>query len=193
MINWCTSCGTALANDEVEHQEQSSFLWYLRYPILDSAGKKSTDYVIVATTRPETMLGDTAVAVNPEDERYRAILGRSVLLPLQERAIPVISDSFVDPSFGTGVVKVTPAHDPNDYQMGLNHQLPLLSVIGSDGTMTAEAGARYAGLDRLEARKRVVADLEEQGLLERIDKYQHTVRRVTAAIALMTAVGKLWL
>lgn len=175
MINWCTVCGTALANDEVEHANKKSHLWHLKYPILDSSGNKTGSFAIVATTRPETMLGDTAVAVNPEDDRYKDLLGKSVWLPLQERTIPVIADKYVDSEFGTGIVKITPAHDPNDYQMGLNHNLEFITVIGDDGKMTEEAGSKYAGLDRFDARKQVIADLEEQGFLEKIDNHTHAV------------------
>ena len=175
MINWCTVCGTALANDEVEHSDHNSHLWHLRYPILQDDGTPCAECVVVATTRPETMLGDTAVAVNPKDERYLNLVGKRVFLPLQERSIPVIADSFVDPSFGTGVVKVTPAHDPNDYEMGLKHGLQIIAVIGQDGTMTPAAGRGYAGQDRFAARKKVVQDLETRGFLEKIENYKHSV------------------
>jgi len=175
MVNWCTVCGTALSDDEVEHSTHASHLWHMRYPLLDQQGKPSGEVLVVATTRPETMLGDTGVAVHPDDERYKGIVGRQVLLPIQNRTIPVIADPFVDPAFGTGAVKLTPAHDPNDYAVSLKHGLPLEIVIGDDGKMTAAAGAVYQGLDRYEARKRVVAALEEQGLMEKIDKHSHAV------------------
>lgn len=175
IINWCTVCETALSNDEVEHETHQSHLWNIKYPVLDTAGSPTGDFVTVATTRPETMLGDTALAVNPEDERYKSLVGARAMLPLQERPIPVVADSFVDPEFGTGIVKVTPAHDPNDYQCALNHDLPLCEVIGADGRMTAEAGEKYSGMDRYEARKAVVADLETQGLLVSIEDHTHTV------------------
>lgn len=175
MVNWCTVCGTALADDEVEHSTHASSLWHLKYPLLDEAGKPTDEHLIVATTRPETMLGDTGVAVHPDDPRYTSIVGRSVLLPIQNRAIPVIADEFVDPKFGTGVVKLTPAHDPNDYIAGLKHGLALEVVIGDDGRMTNAAGAAYAGLDRYQARKKVVEDLEALGVLEKIEKHSHAV------------------
>jgi len=153
----------------VEDRETKGHLWYIRYPESDGGAG-----VVVATTRPETMLGDTAVAVHPADERYQGLIGSTVRLPLMERDIPVIADEWVDPEFGTGVVKVTPAHDPNDLEIAGRHDLPSLVVIGNDGTMTAET-KQYAGLDRFECRERVVADLEEQGLLERIEEYEHVL------------------
>ncbi|MCL5102508.1 MAG: valine--tRNA ligase [Armatimonadetes bacterium] len=170
VINWCPRCHTAISDIEVEYVEDHSHLWRLRYPLEDGSG-----YVVVATTRPETMLGDTAVAVNPSDERYLGVMGKNVRLPLTDRMIPMIEDDHVDPEFGTGAVKVTPAHDPNDFEIGLRHNLPQVVVIAPDGSMTADAGERYAGLDRYEARKKVVADLEAQGLLDGIDDYTHSV------------------
>jgi valyl-tRNA synthetase len=175
MVNWCTVCGTALADDEVEHSTHASHLWHLKYPLVDDAGKPTGESLIVATTRPETMLGDTGVAVHPEDARYTALVGKKVLLPIQNRLIPIIADDFVDPKFGTGVVKLTPAHDPNDYQAGIKHGLALEVVIGDDGKMTEAAGAEYVGLDRYKARKKVVEDLETLGYLEKIDKHSHAV------------------
>ncbi len=175
MINWCTVCGTALANDEVEHQEKDSNLWHFKYPILNSDGSQTGESVVVATTRPETMLGDTAVAVHPDDDRYKALHGKMVFLPLQNRPIPVIADAFVDPSFGTGVVKVTPAHDPNDYLMGQTHRLAIEVVIGEDAKMTKAAGEKYAGLDRFVCRKEIVKDLDAIGLVEKIERYKHSV------------------
>ncbi len=175
MVNWCTVCMTALADDEVEHGTHGSHLWHLKYPLLDDKGNPTDEVLIVATTRPETMLGDTGVAVHPDDPRYKKIVGRKVLLPIQNRAIPVIADDFVDQKFGTGVVKLTPAHDPNDYQAALKHNLPLETVIGDDGKMTQAAGAAYAGLDRYQARKKVVADLEALGAMEKIEKHSHAV------------------
>ena len=166
MVNWCPRCHTALSDLEVVHEESAGNLWHIRYPVKDMPGRSVT----VATTRPETMLGDTAVCVNPEDERYRELHGKFVVLPLMGREIPVICDPLADPAFGTGVVKVTPAHDPNDFEAGKRHNLPHVKVIDQNAQMTAEAGA-YAGLDRYEARKRVLADLEEQGLLEKTDAY----------------------
>ncbi len=170
MINWCPRCHTGLSDLEVDHETTSGHLWYLRYPAPDGGPG-----VVVATTRPETMLGDTAVAVHPNDKRYGDLIGKSVLLPLQDREIPVVGDDYVDLEFGTGAVKVTPAHDPNDAAIGERHRLPALVVIGRDGTMTEEAGAAYAGLDRYEARRRVVADLEERGLLDRVEPHEHAV------------------
>ncbi|MBL8112960.1 MAG: valine--tRNA ligase, partial [Acidobacteria bacterium] len=158
MVNWCPRCATVLSDLEVNHVEGSGHLWSLAYPLEDGSGE-----LVVATTRPETMLGDTALAVNPDDERYTAFVGKRVKLPLMERTIPVIADSFVDAAFGTGVVKVTPAHDPNDFESGKRNNLESIQVIGFDGRMTAEAGA-YAGLDRFDARKKVLKDLEAQGL-----------------------------
>ncbi|WP_434348525.1 valine--tRNA ligase [Myxococcus virescens] len=170
LINWCPSCHTALSDLEVEHQEKSGSIWHIRYPV------KDTDRTLtVATTRPETMLGDTAVAVHPEDERYQDLIGKHVVLPLSGREIPIIADAeLVDPKFGTGVVKVTPAHDFNDYQTGLRHQLPMLSILDESARMTKETG-KYAGLDRFEARKQVLADLQEQGLLEKEEPHKLSV------------------
>ena len=170
VINWCPRCHTAISDIEVEYVEQNSHLWYLRYPNEDGSG-----YVVVATTRPETMLGDTAVTVIPDDDRYNAMTGKSVSLPLTDRVIPIIADEFVDIEFGTGAVKATPAHDPNDFEIGLRHNLPQVVVIGPDGTMTQQAGAKYAGLDRYEARKKVVEDFEALGLVEKIEDYTHSV------------------
>ena len=158
MVNWCPSCATVLSDLEVNHVETSGHLWSIAYPV-EGGGE-----VVVATTRPETMLGDTAVAVHPDDERYTSLVGKRVALPLTGRTIPVIADPIVDPKFGTGVVKVTPAHDPNDFEAGKRHGLALVTVIGFDGKMTKDAGAAYAGLDRSEARKKVLRDLDAQGL-----------------------------
>src|SRR5262249_57612209 len=152
--------------EEVEMVEEKGHLWYIKYPLLDDQARpKSDECVVVATTRPETMLGDEAVAVNPADPRYTKLVGRRCLLPLQHKAIPVVADNFVDPKFGTGCVKVTPAHDPNDYEMGRRHSLPLTVVIGPDGTMTREAGEDFAAMDRMEGRQAVIEELTEQGLL----------------------------
>ena len=158
MVNWCPSCATVLSDLEVNHVETSGHLWSIAYPV-EGGGE-----VVVATTRPETMLGDTAVAVHPDDERYKPLVGRKVGLPLTDRVVPVIADALVDPEFGTGVVKVTPAHDPNDFEAGKRHGLDFVTVIGFDGKMTKDAGAAYAGLDRFEARKKVLRDLEARGL-----------------------------
>jgi valyl-tRNA synthetase len=169
MVNWCPRCQTALSDLEVNHQERAGKLWYIRYPVADSG-----EHITVATTRPETMLGDTAVAVHPEDHRYRHLVGKTILLPLMQREIPVIADPAVDREFGTGAVKVTPAHDPNDFEIGKRHNLPEVDVMTEDGRMS-EAAGRFAGLDRFEARERVVAELREQGLLERITDHTHAV------------------
>ena len=169
MTNWCPVCLTVLSDLEVLHEERQGHLWYVRYPVVGTQ-----EHVVVATTRPETMLGDTAVAVNPEDERYRHLVGKRVLLPLMEREIPVISDEMVDREFGTGAVKITPAHDPNDFEVGRRHHLPEIDVMTDDGHMSAAAGA-YAGLDRFEARKKIVEDLKARGLLEKVTEHTHAV------------------
>jgi valyl-tRNA synthetase len=166
MVNWCPRCSTALSDLETVHEARPGQMWHIRYPVAGMPGR----FLTVATTRPETMLGDTAVAINAKDERYLDLHGRTVRLPLMDREIPIIRDDLADPEFGTGVVKVTPAHDPNDFEAGKRHQLPMIKVIGEDAKITAEGGA-YAGLDRYEARQRVVADLEAQGLLERVEDY----------------------
>ncbi|MCP4716805.1 MAG: valine--tRNA ligase [Deltaproteobacteria bacterium] len=169
LINWCPRCHTALSDLEAEHEEIQGNLYYIRYPAAGGSGS-----LTVATTRPETMLGDTAVAVNPEDERHQGWPGRKVMLPLMDREIPVIGDSYVDLEFGTGALKITPAHDPNDFEIGRKYELDLIKVIGDDGCMTEECG-QYAGMDRFEARKKIVADLEAQGLLEKIEPHKHAV------------------
>lgn len=170
IINWCPKCQTTISDIEVEHHEQAGHLWHIKYPVKGKEGK----YIVVATTRPETMLGDTAVAVHPEDARYTALVGETVILPLLGREIPVIVDSFVDPAFGSGAVKITPAHDPNDFEMALRHDLPQVIVIDKEGKMTVEAGP-YAGLDRYECRKRVIRNLETRGLLLDIEEHAHAV------------------
>ncbi|HOC18119.1 MAG TPA: valine--tRNA ligase [Vicinamibacterales bacterium] len=169
IVNWCPRCRTALSDLEVVHQPKAAQLWYVRYP-----GTKGGRGVTVATTRPETMLGDTAIAVNPGDERYRDLVGGHVILPIIGRELPVIADEFVDPAFGTGAVKVTPAHDPNDFQMGQRHGLPQVAVIDEDARITA-AGGPYAGQDRFAAREGIVAQLEREGLLEKIEPHEHAV------------------
>jgi valyl-tRNA synthetase len=172
MINWCPKDQTALSDLEVDKEAQAGKLYYLQYPVQGSDRR-----VTVATTRPETMLGDTAVAVSPSDERYRDLVGATLLLPLVGREIAVVADEFVDPEFGTGAVKVTPAHDPNDYAMGLRHELPLIKVIDQHARMTADAGAEFEGLDRYEARERVVAKFEELGLLEKVSDYEFSISK----------------
>jgi valyl-tRNA synthetase len=171
IVNWCPRCATALANEEVEHEEVEGALYYQRYPIVAD----ESNYVVVATTRPETMLGDTAVAIHPQDHRHRGLLGKKVLLPLAEREIPVIADEFVDPEFGTGLVKVTPAHDPNDFEIGLRHDLPQVDIFNPDGTLSDSVPERFRGMDRFAARKAVVKELKERGLLEKTETHRHSV------------------
>ena len=169
IINWCPHCMTALSDAEVEYTEQPGNFWHIRYPFTDGSGE-----VIIATTRPETLLGDTAVAVNPEDERYSALVGKTITLPLVGRVIPLIADSYVDKEFGTGCVKITPAHDPNDFEVGLRHRLEQILVMNGDGTINA-AGGKYEGMDRYEARKAIVADLEAGGYLVKVEPHNHNV------------------
>ncbi|HLG13482.1 MAG TPA: valine--tRNA ligase [Blastocatellia bacterium] len=166
VINWCPRCLTAISDIEVEHVDRVGKLYHLRYPFKDGSG-----LIVVATTRPESMLGDTAVAVNPQDERYTEHVGKIIILPLVGREIPLVADDYAKPEFGSGAVKVTPAHDANDFEIGLRHNLPQVIVIDERGTMNADAGAAYAGLDRFEARERVLADLQSRGLVERIEDY----------------------
>ena len=179
IVNWCPRCGTALANDEVEHEANHGHLWYVRYPVVGSAlgvkGEPYKDYVMVATTRPETLPGDTAVAVNPKDERYAHLIGKNVILPLTGREIPVISDDYVEKEFGTGIVKITPAHDPNDFLVGKRHGLAEINIMTDDGHMNELAGAKYVGMDRFECRKALVTDLEEGGYLDHIEDYDNQV------------------
>lgn len=169
LINWCPRCHTALSDIEVEHEEKAGHLWHLRYPVVGT-----DDHLVVATTRPETMLGDTAVAVHPEDERYAHLIGKMVLLPLVNREIPIIADDYVDREFGTGVVKITPAHDFNDFEMGVRHNLDRINVFDESGVVNA-AGKQYEGMERFAARKQVVADLEAAGLLEKIQDHALSV------------------
>jgi valyl-tRNA synthetase len=169
LINWCPRCKTALSDIEVEHEERAGSLWHLRYPLTDGSG-----VIVVATTRPETMLGDTAVAVHPDDERYRSVVGKTVRLPVLEREIPVIADSYVQLEFGSGAVKITPGHDPNDYEMGLRHDLPMISVMNEDGTMSGAAG-EYAGTTREECRDALVARFERDGTLDRVEAHTLSV------------------
>ncbi len=165
IVNWCPDCLTTLSDDEVEHDEIDSFLWYIRYKI-----KSSDDYLTVATTRPETMLGDTALAVNPDDDRYKEYIGKSAILPIMDRELPIIADEYVDKEFGTGVVKITPAHDPNDFDIGIRHRLERINILNKDGTLNENAG-KYAGMDRYIARKNLVEDLKEKGYLEKVESY----------------------
>lgn len=169
IINWCPKCQTTISDIEVEHADVAGKLYFLRYPV-----KGVDEYIVVATTRPETMLGDVAVVVHPEDERYKHLIGKTILLPLTSREIPIIADEYVDPAFGTGAVKVTPAHDPNDFEMGLRHKLQQIVVLDKNATMTAEAG-KFVGLDRYEARKQVISAFEDLSLLEKIDEHPHAV------------------
>lgn len=170
IINWCPHCVTALSDAEVEYKEKPGHLWHIRYPIAGEEGR----YVTVATTRPETMLGDTSVAVNPEDGRYRDIVGKKCILPLVNKEIPIVADAYVDMEFGTGCVKMTPAHDPNDFEVGLRHNLESIRVLDDNGKVV-EGYGRYSGMDRYEARKAIVADLEEQGYLVKVEEHTHNV------------------
>ncbi len=169
IINWCPKCLTSISDAEVEYEDQAGHFWHLRYPLSDGTG-----FIQMATTRPETMLGDTAVAVNPNDERYKDMIGKTVILPLVHREIPIIADDYVDMEFGTGVVKITPAHDPNDFEVGLRHNLPVINVMTEDAKITDEY-PRYAGMDRYEARKAIVSDLEAEGVLVKIEDHSHNV------------------
>ncbi len=169
IINWCPVCLTSISDAEVEHEEQAGHFWHIRYPLADGSG-----YIEIATTRPETMLGDTAVAVHPEDERYKHLIGKLLVLPLVNKEIPIIADEYVEMEFGTGAVKITPAHDPNDFEVGLRHNLPVLNVMNDDASMNEHAG-KYQGLSREAARKAVVADLEEQGFLLQVKDHTHNV------------------
>ncbi len=168
IINWCPVCKTSISDAEVEHEEQAGHFWHINYPVADGSG-----YVEIATTRPETMLGDTAVAVNPEDERYRHLIGKTLKLPLTDREIPVIADPYVDREFGTGCVKITPAHDPNDFEVGRRHDLPEINIMNDDATICCPG--KYHGMDRYEARRAMVKDLEEQGLLVKVEDHTHNV------------------
>ena len=169
IANWCPRCATVLSDLEVDHKDDYGHLWYIRYPLED--GK---DYITVATTRPETMLGDTAVAVNPKDDRYAGWVGKKLVLPLIKRTIPIVADEAIDPAFGTGAVKVTPAHDPVDFEIAQRHKLPLINILNQDATMNENAGP-YKGLDRFECRKKVVEDLQNEGLLDKIENYSHAI------------------
>ncbi len=170
IINWCPECKTALSDAEVEYEEQDSFLWHIKYRI-----EGSDEYLIVATTRPETMLGDTGIAVNPADERYKNVVGKNVILPIVNKPIPVVADEYVELDFGTGVVKMTPAHDPNDFEVAKRHNLPVIRVMNDDGTMNEQAGPEFEGMDRFECRKKIVDMLKDLGLMEKIEPYKHNV------------------
>ncbi len=175
IINWCPVCNTSISDAEVEYEEQAGHFWHIKYPLMDENGQPSTtEFLEFATTRPETMLGDTAVAVNPEDERYRHLKGRKVLLPIINREIPIVEDSYVDMEFGTGVVKITPAHDPNDFEVGKRHDLPEINIMNDDATINANGG-KFEGMDRYEARAAIVKKLDEMGLLVKIEDYSHNV------------------
>ncbi|MDD3186612.1 MAG: valine--tRNA ligase, partial [Anaerostipes sp.] len=170
IINWCPVCETTISDAEVEYEDQAGHFWHIKYPIIGSDG----EYVEIATTRPETLLGDTAVAVHPEDERYTNLVGKMLELPLCNRQIPIVADEYVDKEFGTGAVKITPAHDPNDFEVGKRHKLPEINILNDNATIN-ENGGKYAGMDRYEARKAMVADLEEQGYLVKIKDHEHNV------------------
>ena len=170
IINWCPRCLTALSNEEAEKEEVDGKLWHLRYPLADGSG-----HLTVATTRPETMLGDTAVAVHPDDERYRHLVGQQIRLPLVDRLIPIVADDAVDPAFGSGAVKVTPAHDPTDFEIGRRHSLPSIDVMTPEARISLAAPDRFQGLDRTRPRRQVVAEFEAAGLLERIEDHRHAV------------------
>ncbi len=169
IINWCPHCVTALSDAEVEYVDKPGHLWHIHYPLTDSSG-----YVVVATTRPETMLGDTGVCVNPNDDRYKALVGKTVMLPLVNREIPIVADDYAEMEFGTGCVKMTPAHDPNDFEVGLRHNLEVIRVLDDNGVVNS-CGGKYEGLDRYEARKQILADLEDQGYLGKVDDHAHNV------------------
>ena len=169
IINWCPKGLTSISDAEVEYEDQAGHFWHLRYPLKDGSG-----YINLATTRPETLLGDTAVAVNPNDERYKNLVGKTLILPIVHREIPIIADDYVAMDFGTGVVKITPAHDPNDFEVGLRHNLEVINVMTDDAKIVDDY-PKYAGMDRYEARKAIVADLEAEGALVKIEDYNHNV------------------
>ena len=170
IVNWCPVCKTSISDAEVEHENQAGHFWHINYPVVGEEGR----FVQIASTRPETLLGDSALAVNPDDDRYRDLVGKEVYLPLTDRKIPVIADSYVDMEFGTGVVKITPAHDPNDFEVGKRHNLPEINILNDDATINS-LGGKYAGMDRYEARKAMVADLDELGLLVKVEDHEHNV------------------
>ncbi|MBU7008825.1 valine--tRNA ligase [Phosphitispora fastidiosa] len=187
IINWCPKCRTTISDIEVEHEEQAGHFYHLRYPV-----KHSDEYVFLATTRPETMLGDTAVAVHPDDERYGHLVGKTVILPIVGREIPVVADAYVDPEFGTGVVKITPAHDPNDFEVGKRHNLLEINVMNLDGTMNEEAG-KYQGMDRYECRREILKELEEGGFLLKVEDHAHAVGQCyRCATTVEPMISKQW-
>ena len=169
ITNWCTTCKTALSDIEVDYENDKGHIWHIKYPI-----ENSDKYIVVATTRPETMFGDVAVAVNPKDKRYKHLVGTNVILPIVNKPIPIIADDYVDLDFGTGMVKITPAHDPNDFEVGKRHNLEIINVINLDGTMNSNAG-KYCGLKNLECREKLVEELQSLGLMEKIENYSHNV------------------
>ncbi|MBR6536956.1 MAG: class I tRNA ligase family protein, partial [Lachnospiraceae bacterium] len=169
IVNWCPICKTSISDAEVEYEEQAGHFWHIKYPVVGT-----DEFLEFATTRPETMLGDTAVAVNPNDERYTHLIGKTVKIPFVDREVPIIADDYVEMDFGTGVVKITPAHDPNDFEVGKRHNLPEINIMNDDATINA-AGGKFAGMDRYEARKQIVKELDEMGLLVRIEDYSHNV------------------
>ena len=168
--NWCVHCKSVISDDEVEYSDDAGHMWHVQYKFADGSG-----HITVATTRPETLFGDTAVAVNPEDERYKDIVGKKVIIPVANREIPIIADSYVEKEFGTGMVKITPAHDPNDYQVGKRHNLEIIEVISKSGIMTDITGENFKGLSILDARKKLVEELERTGALEKVEPYTHSV------------------
>ncbi|MEX2230226.1 MAG: valine--tRNA ligase, partial [Dehalococcoidia bacterium] len=174
LINWCIDCQTALSDLEVEYEDEPGSFWHVRYPILDDAGAGTGEYIVIATTRPETIPADTAVAVHPDDDRYRALIGKRVAVPTNGRPVPIIADEAVAIAAGSGALKVTPGHDPTDFEIGERHALPVVNIMNLDGTLNANAEP-YAGLERFEARKRIVADLEAKGLLAKVEPYTHAV------------------
>ena len=176
ITNWCPKCNTSISDIEVEYEEQEGSFWHIRYPLADGSGS-----LTIATTRPETLLGDTAVAVNPADEKYKDLVGKMLVLPLVNKEIPIIADDYVELGFGTGAVKITPAHDPNDFEVGKRHDLPVIRIMDDRGYIN-ENGGKYAGMERYEARKAIVADLEKEGYLVKVEPYKHNVGTCRAAI-----------
>ena len=174
IINWCPVCNTSISDAEVEYEDQAGHFWHIKYPVLNEDGTESGEYLTFATTRPETMLGDTAVAIHPDDERYTHLKGKKVKLPIVNREIPIVEDTYVDMEFGTGVVKITPAHDPNDFEVGKRHDLPIINIMNDDATINKNGG-KFGGMDRYEARAAIIKELDEMGLLVKIEDYSHNV------------------